>query len=561
VATDGTSTAGAYVAKSANTLPAGGLTFAGISSASVVTRVATGTYRYKQGVKVQWNVASDTSVVEYYIYSSTTSGGQDFDDACSDECADVKDVSWSIPACCYVSDRQSTYFTFYGYEIATNYFFAVRASDGTLTDQNLVEEYALTTSTIDGAEMDIDGDGLLPYPYGPDCENDGDGKIAYLCGGNDYNDVDAGSYSSGASGTYSYTGEFSNDGDGGAGATYDLTAGDFNGDGYLDLATPNWSKTVDLAVDEYFSEIVTLLNDGDATFDTTTYTYATTQDTTTKGPYRITTADFNGDLCLDIVAPFYNGSKISFLKGNCDGTHEDYSYTTEDVSNPWDAAPLDVDNDGDFDLVVSSYGDDGVKIFLNDGEANFTYSTIFSTGANTRDVFAADVNNDGYLDILAAVWAGAKFSVYINNGDGTFAAADEYAVTSTPSGIFAVDLDGDSWLDIIVTDPGADTIQTYINDGDGTFTASQSIAQIWDPTNLFPYDIDGDGDMDLYVMSAGGVRYYRYDNNGSGTLAYVGYGTLTSAAAGIYIGYFTDDGVMDVSIGATGKTIKVWTGN
>jgi hypothetical protein len=75
-----------------------------------------------------------------------------------------------------------------------------------------------------------------------------------------------------------------------------ITAGDFNGDGHLDLATANANATVSI-----------LLGQGDGTF-------ATAQDFGVgAGPESITGGDFNGDGRLDLATANFSADTVSIL--------------------------------------------------------------------------------------------------------------------------------------------------------------------------------------------------------------------------------------------------------
>ena len=78
---------------------------------------------------------------------------------------------------------------------------------------------------------------------------------------------------------------------------YRVTAGDFNGDGYLDLAVANCgSNTVSI-----------LLNNGSGVF---------TQSSTPgvgSNPYSVTAGDFNGDGYLDLAVANYSSNTVSIL--------------------------------------------------------------------------------------------------------------------------------------------------------------------------------------------------------------------------------------------------------
>ena len=83
-----------------------------------------------------------------------------------------------------------------------------------------------------------------------------------------------------------------------------VAAGDFNGDGNLDLVTDSWAD----------DRVVVLFGDGKGSF-ATPGTYVAVG----KHPYqRVRVADLNGDGNADIVSPNLEGDNVTILLG--DGT-------------------------------------------------------------------------------------------------------------------------------------------------------------------------------------------------------------------------------------------------
>lgn len=90
---------------------------------------------------------------------------------------------------------------------------------------------------------------------------------------------------------------------------HSLSAGDFNGDGAMDLATVNIGDGIIPAAS-------ILLNKGDGTF----YTYVDYP--VGSGSYAVVTGDFNGDGKVDLsIAEFYEHA-VFVLLGNGDGTFQ-----------------------------------------------------------------------------------------------------------------------------------------------------------------------------------------------------------------------------------------------
>lgn len=118
----------------------------------------------------------------------------------------------------------------------------------------------------------------------------------------------------------------------------------------------------------------------------------------------------------------------------------------------------DVDNDGDFDMVVTNH-DFTMQIFENDGTGHFTDVTAGS-GLEVNGFFLqhklVDFDNDGFLDILVA--GGVEF-FFKGNGDGTFQQMNGLFPSSKAMHSFATgDLNNDGFMDVFANYGGG-----YIN--------------------------------------------------------------------------------------------------
>ncbi len=237
----------------------------------------------------------------------------------------------------------------------------------------------------------------------------------------------------------------------------------------------------------------------------------------------------------------------------------------------------DLDNDGDLDLVHSSYG--GVfggqvptRIFLNDGHGFFTEfnpsgfqlptstiangnpglwcdgtqqaNTANTTGSqcdiasSALDIDIGDIDGDFDLDILhgarqeeprmfANRLAGSGLAPAMGGGALGFRDVTHLvfpAGWSSGNGHYEQelgDLDGDGDLDLYGLNWGASGFSfgdvTFRNVGDGTFTDKTSLAGSNADDNEGDFlDYDGDGDLDLYVCNFSGQdKLYRNDWNGT----------------------------------------------
>ncbi len=181
-----------------------------------------------------------------------------------------------------------------------------------------------------------------------------------------------------------------------------IVAGDFTGDGYLDLAVANVGGTVSV-----------LLGNGDGTFQPQV-TYAVGQ-----LPHAIVAGDFTGDGRTDLAVANYQDNTVSVLLGNGDGTFQ--PQVTYAVGAAPDAMVAgDFTGDGRTDLAVANYQDETVSVLLGNGDGTFQPQVTYAVGSFPDAIVAGDFTGAGRTDLAVANYLGNTVSVLLGNGDGTF---------------------------------------------------------------------------------------------------------------------------------------------
>ena len=172
-----------------------------------------------------------------------------------------------------------------------------------------------------------------------------------------------------------------------------IAAGDFNGDGKLDLAVLGAAAGKSVTI---------LLGKGDGTFAA-----ASTHAPTGSGPNAIAMADFNGDGKLDMAVVNSIVGTVSVLLGHGDGTFAAVAPALAG-GNEIDGIQVgDVIGDGIADLVISSFNSKRVSVYLGKGNGTFATAIDLTPTADPQSLAVADFNGDGFGDLGIVVFTGA----------------------------------------------------------------------------------------------------------------------------------------------------------
>lgn len=273
------------------------------------------------------------------------------------------------------------------------------------------------------------------------------------------------------------------------GRVFSPTAGDYNGDGYLDLYVAMNRDPGTPGLNQLWR------NNGNGTFSDVGETAGILAFQDLDVEFTPNFADINNDGWADLlVVADFNTSQVYLNKK--DGTFENITDRTVITDEGGMGSAIgDYDNDGDLDWFVSS--------ILDPDDTPNTFWTGFS---------------------------GNRF--YRNRGDGTF--EDVTDETGTRVGwwgwgsMFA-DFNNDGWLDLFHTNGNGvaeqpffsnDPVRMFVSNRDGSFTENSDALNLKDigvGNGVACFDYDHDGDLDIFIANATlGSKLYRNDGGNAG---------------------------------------------
>jgi hypothetical protein len=225
--------------------------------------------------------------------------------------------------------------------------------------------------------------------------------------------------------------------------------------------------------------------------------------------------DFDNDGNVDAAIGAALDDTVSIALGAGNGM---FAITQIDVGDEaHGVAVLDVDGDGDSDVVNANHGSINLSLLINNGMGGFGAPTFFDGGVNGEwGLAAGDMNNDGIMDLVTVGTEGQEVCALLGNGDGTFTAQAAQDAGGSPWIVALGDLNGDGFLDAATANSFSGTGGILLGNGDGTFDPPDTVDSGAHTPSVDLGDLDGDGDLDM-VLSVFSGHYWRvYTNDGSG---------------------------------------------
>src|SRR5215210_3043739 len=310
-----------------------------------------------------------------------------------------------------------------------------------------------------------------------------------------------------------------------AGQTQDVAAGDFNGDGRIDLAVTIYTQQISLSL---------LTGNGDGTFNPP----VNFPNTSGADSPSIVATDLNNDGNLDVAiahsiacftAPCTSARTISVMLGNGNGTFQP-NREIDVGTGIHKMRAGDFNRDGIKDL---AFGAENTRLYILLGVGDGTFiqqptiflvpgGDLFSAG---NDVAVSDFNRDTIQDLAVALGNGDGTAIVIGNGDGTF--REPFRVldnaVDAPQSLAAADYNRDGLQDIAraLGDGTRGLMDILHGNGDGTF--QPAVLYLMPPSLssvggivIISGDFNIDSRADIALMVGGASPSLKVSLNSSG---------------------------------------------
>jgi len=229
--------------------------------------------------------------------------------------------------------------------------------------------------------------------------------------------------------------------------------------------------------------------------------------------------DLDGDGLKDVLVCDCSSNTVSWIRQQPEAEFNEI-VILDNVFAPARAECVDVDRDGDLDILVAVLGQlfpsnekiGSLVALENDGQENFSSRILLQNVARVSDVRAADLDGDNDIDLAVTHFGYNEGEMRWMENVGSWEFSS-HMLQKQAGGIHGViaDINGDQLNDItLLMSQQYEEIDVFLNAGRGKFKESK-VYSAGNPdfgsAGIWLFDLDRDGDLDILYCNGDAFDY------------------------------------------------------
>ena len=171
-------------------------------------------------------------------------------------------------------------------------------------------------------------------------------------------------------------------------------------------------------------------------------------------------------------------------------------------SFPENISAADIDNDGEFEYLISGSGFNGLSVLLYE-EGGLEETKIYINQSYSEAVFA-DLSNDGFPDIAAFNLFSNSIDIFYNDGTGNFELVRQIIPESNMESLQSIDINNDDFIDLVYS--AGNSINIIFGDFSSAYDSSLVITTQYVPNRYVVGNFNSDIFYDIaYIDTTYGL--------------------------------------------------------